>query len=431
MLDFYSKAASNQRQRAVLVHLSFSKSAYLDKEALEEFKALAASSGAEIGAVVTGFSKQPNAKYLIGSGKLEEVLAEVQLHQAEVVLFNHSLTPSQERNLEQFLKCRVLDRSGLILDIFACRAKTFEGRLQVELAQLQYLSTRLIRGWTHLERQRGGIGLRGPGETQLELDRRLIGNRIKAIKRQLAKVRSQRMQGRQSRKRANIPVVSLVGYTNAGKSTLFNCLTHSEVYVEDLLFATLDPTLRRLDLPNIGPVILVDTVGFIQDLPHQLIEAFRATLEETQQADLLLHVVDISNPYRQDLIREVNVVLKEIQADGVPQLRVYNKLDLMSDQVPVIKRNEVGEIQEVRVSALKEQGIDLLKQALIERLGKAMVSVNLKLDPGQSKLRAELHARDVIVKEEMDEAGNFYIQIRMCQSDYEQLKKRYSGELER
>lgn len=431
LLDFYTSAVSRPQdpskatlKRAILVHLSFTKNNHAD--ALEEFKELAASSGVEALGLVTGFCKKPNAKYLVGLGKVEEILAEVNLHKADVVLFDHVLTPSQERNLEQFLKCRVLDRTGLILDIFASRARTFEGRLQVELAQLQYLSTRLVRGWTHLERQRGGIGVRGgPGETQLELDKRLIGNRIRSIKQQLAKVRSQRAQGRRSRKRANIPVISLVGYTNAGKSTLFNRLTDSEVYVADQLFATLDPTLRRLDLPNIGPVILVDTVGFIRALPHQLVDAFRATLEETQEADLLLHVIDASNPQRLDLIHEVNQVLKEIHADEVPQLRIYNKLDLVPGQTPGIRRNEWGEIEEVWVSAVKNEGMDLLKQTLLDLLGKDMVTVELTLHSDQSRLRAELHERDVVIRETLDETGSWRIQIRMSQSDYGHLKKSY------
>lgn len=428
LLDFYTSAASRAqdsfqggRQRAVLVHLSFTK--HSTPEALEEFKELAASSGVEAVALVSGVCKKANAKYLIGIGKVEEISVQVNLHKADVVLFDHILTPSQERNLEAFLKCRVLDRTGLILDIFAARARTFEGRLQVELAQLQYLSTRLVRGWTHLERQRGGIGLRGPGETQLELDKRLIANRIRAIRQQLGKVRSQRAQGRRSRKRANIPVISLVGYTNAGKSTLFNRLTESEVYVADQLFATLDPTLRRLDLPNIGPVILVDTVGFIRALPHQLVEAFHATLEETKEADLLLHVIDASNPERLDFIQAVDEVLKEIHAEEIPQLRIYNKLDLMPGKEPSIKRNEWGEIQEVWVSAATNSGIDLLKQALLEFFGKEMVTVELRLTSEQSKLRAELYERGVVVKESMDESGGWTIQARMNPVDYGRLRK--------
>ena len=289
----------------------------LDYEDFDEFQELVVSAGAQPVAIITGARQVPEVKYFVGIGKAEEIKLSVMQTEAEIVLFNHTLTPSQERNLESFIKCRVLDRTGLILDIFAQRARTFEGKLQVELAQLQHISTRLVRGWTHLERQKGGIGLRGPGETQLETDRRLIRDRIKNITKRLEKVRLQRNQSRRRRIKAQIPTVSIVGYTNAGKSTLFNTLTASAVYTADQLFATLDPTLRSLSLPSIGKVILTDTVGFIRHLPHDLVDAFKATLEETQKADLLLHVIDAMNSSREDLIDQVNDILEEIGASQV------------------------------------------------------------------------------------------------------------------
>ena len=314
-------------ERAVLVHLKLGSES--QREDPREFEELVLSAGGDPVAYVMGARDVPHARTFVGSGKLAEIKEQVEDQCAEVVMFNHALSPSQERNLEQELECRVLDRTGLILDIFAQRARTHEGKLQVELALLQHIATRLVRGWTHLERQKGGIGLRGPGETQLETDRRLLRARIKSITARLDKVRKQRDQGRRSRKRAEIPTVSLVGYTNAGKSTLFNYMTESTVYVADQLFATLDPTLRRLELENVGPVVLADTVGFIAHLPHKLVEAFKATLEETLNADLLLHVVDGASDERDSNIAEVQDVLTEIGAEGIPQLQVFNKLDLL------------------------------------------------------------------------------------------------------
>ena len=311
----------------MLVHLNLDSES--EREDPREFEELVLSAGGDPAAYVMGARSAPHPGTFVGSGKLEEIRDEVALREAEVVMFNHVLSPSQERNLEQELECRVLDRTGLILDIFAQRARTHEGKLQVELAQLQHVSTRLVRGWTHLERQKGGIGLRGPGETQLETDRRLLRVRIKSITGRLAKVHKQRDQGRRSRRRAEVPTVSLVGYTNAGKSTLFNRLTASDVYAADQLFATLDPTLRRIDVSDLGPVILADTVGFIRHLPHKLVEAFRATLEESRESDFLLHVVDACSEEREDNIFQVNEVLHEIGADTVPFLMVYNKIDLM------------------------------------------------------------------------------------------------------
>ncbi|MCP1365243.1 GTPase HflX, partial [Halomonas sp. BBD48] len=307
-------------ETAVLVHIDFQDEQ--EREDPGEFLELVRSAGAEPATLMQGSRRKPDPRAFIGSGKVEELRELLAIHQAELVIFNHALSPSQERNLERSLKCRVLDRTGLILDIFAQRARTHEGKLQVELAQLEYMSTRLVRGWTHLERQKGGIGLRGPGETQLETDRRLLRARIKSIHKRLDKVRSQREQNRRARSRAEIPSVSLVGYTNAGKSTLFNALTASEVYAANQLFATLDPTLRRLEITDVGPVVLADTVGFIRHLPHKLVEAFQATLQEAAEASLLVHVIDAADPDRELNIGEVEGVLEEIGADEVPCLRV-------------------------------------------------------------------------------------------------------------
>jgi GTP-binding protein HflX len=298
-------------------------------------------------------------------------------HNAALVIFNHELSPSQERNLEKKLECRVIARTGLILDIFARRARSHEGKLQVELAQLQHLSTRLVRGWTHLERQKGGIGLRGPGETQLETDRRLLGQRIKSLKKRLEKVQSQRDQGRRSRQRGNVPVVSLVGYTNMGKSTLFNRITTSEVYADDRLFATLDPTLRRLKLLDTHSLIMADTVGFIRQLPHDLVESFSSTLEETRDAALLLHVVDAAAPDRDELMEHVNEVLEQIGADEVPQVIVCNKIDKLDSHQARLDRDEDGKITRVWLSARTGEGVDLLRQVLKEYFPEEVNEVEL------------------------------------------------------
>ena len=305
-------------EQAILVHIDFPDENA--REDLQEFEMLVASAGVNSLCVVTGKRDKPHSKFFVGSGKAQEVADAVKLHDANIVLFNHSLSPSQEKQLEALCQCRVVDRTTLILDIFAQRARTHEGKLQVELAQLKHISTRLIRGWTHLERQKGGIGLRGPGETQLETDRRLLRERMTAIRKRLEKVEKQRQQGRRARSRAEIPTVSLVGYTNAGKSTLFNRITEAGVYAADQLFATLDPTLRRIDVDEVGRVILADTVGFIRHLPHDLVAAFKATLTETREADLLLHVIDIADDRRRENIEQVEEVLKEIGAGEVPQL---------------------------------------------------------------------------------------------------------------
>lgn len=360
----------------------------------------------------------------MGSGKAEEIDSQVKLLQAEVVLFNHELTPAQGRNLEKLFGCRVLDRTELILDIFAQRARTFEGKLQVELAQLEHLKTCLIRGWTHLERQKGGIGLRGPGETQLETDRRLLDVRIKTIKNRLSKVMKQREVQRRSRKRAIISTVSLVGYTNAGKSTLFNQLTESHVYVADKLFATLDPTLRHIELPQVGKVILADTVGFIRELPHDLVAAFRATLEETRQADLLLHIVDAHSPDKQELINDVDMVLKEVGASEVPQLLVLNKIDINNQQEPRIDYDVNGKPKAVWISALKNQGIDLLLQAIHELLRKKIIHCEITLTHEEGQLRAKLYELDVVKSERINEEGLRVLELEIQQIDYNRLLSR-------
>lgn len=349
---------------AVLVSLDFGDSDY--KESLQELRQLVISAGMEILDVVEARRARPDAKYFLGSGKAEELAVIMKQAGQGVAIFNHDLSPSQQRNLERLLECRVIDRTGLILDIFAQRAKTHEGKLQVELAQLEHLSTRLIRGWTHLERQKGGIGVRGgPGETQLELDRRMLRIRVKQLREKLDKLKQQRNMQRRSRRRSHVMSISLVGYTNAGKSTLFNCLTQADVYRADQLFATLDTTSRKLHIPDSGPIVLSDTVGFIKHLPHALVEAFGATLEEAVQADLLLHVVDMSSSNREDQIAQVDKVLDEIGAADVPQVLVLNQIDKLGLE-PGFERNEYGRICRIRLSARTGEGLDLIRQALAE-----------------------------------------------------------------
>jgi GTP-binding protein HflX len=405
----------------VLVHLNLDSES--EREDPREFEELVLSAGGDPAAYIMGHRTAPHPRTFIGSGKLEEIRDEVNLQEAEVVMFNHILSPSQERNLEQELECRVLDRTGLILDIFAQRARTHEGKLQVELAQLQHVATRLVRGWTHLERQKGGIGLRGPGETQLETDRRLLRIRIKSITARLEKVRKQRDQGRRSRKRQEIPTVSLVGYTNAGKSTLFNYITDSGVYAADQLFATLDPTLRRLELENVGPVVLADTVGFIAHLPHKLVEAFKATLEETLNADLLLHVIDAASDEREDNIYQVHEVLQEIGADEIPRLEIYNKLDLL-EQKPRIDRNADGVPERVWLSAATGDGVSLLLQAISEVVGQDMVDEQLEIAPDQGGLRAALYRLGAVESENYSDDGVAHLQVRLPRADWNRLIKK-------
>ena len=408
-------------ERAVLVHLNLNTG--FDEESIAEFKELVVSSGADPVAIVTGSRAVPHPRYFVGTGKAEEVRQAVIDNEADVVLFDHELSPVQERNLEALLECQVLDRTGLILDIFAQRARSHEGQLQVELAQLRHLSTRLVRGWTHLERQKGGIGLRGPGETQLETDRRLIGHRIRTLKSRLEKVQRQREQGRRARKKADVPTISLVGYTNAGKSTLFNSLTNAEVYAADQLFATLDPTLRRVKLPAGFPVVLADTVGFIRQLPHDLVAAFRSTLKETQDADLLLHVVDASCDERDSNIEQVNKVLDEIGADDRPQLMVFNKIDLLEDVTPRIDRDEAGVPIRVWVSALTGEGLELVYEAIAERATSDMIHRILSLPASAGKLHARLFETGSVNQDEIQEQGGWTMDVTLRRADWDSLVK--------
>lgn len=415
---------------SVLVHIEFQNGEI--QYGPEEFLELAISAGIDPVAVVDGARSKPDPKYFVGKGKLEEIKELVGREEAKLVLFDHALSPSQERNLEAALGCRVLDRTGLILDIFAQRARTHEGKLQVELAQLQHMSTRLIRGWTHLERQKGGIGVRGgPGETQLESDRRLLRERIKSIQKRLDKVSAQRDQNRRSRMKSSVPTVSLVGYTNAGKSTLFNRITGAEVYAADQLFATLDPTLRRLDLSQIGSIILADTVGFIRQLPHKLVNAFQATLKESSEADLLLHVVDASDENRDDNVGHVNDVLKEIDAEEVPTLLVFNKIDALDFAKPRIDRNESGKPYRVWLSAKDGQGTDLLKQAISELLAEDVVKETLVLPSSAGRFRAMLFAQGAVTSERYDDEGCSVLDICLPKKDYATILVNAGAEAEK
>lgn len=390
-------------ERAVLVRLGLG--VPLDPEDLSEFTQLATSAGAIPVVTITGTRQRPDPRYFVGSGKAEEIRLEAEAHEADLILVDHPLSPSQERNLEKLTGRRVLDRNGLILDIFAQRAKSHEGKLQVELAQLKHIATRLVRGWSHLERQRGGgIGNRGPGETQLETDRRLLGKRVAVLTQRLEKLKQQRETGRSARVAIPIPSVALVGYTNAGKSTLFRSLTGEEAYVADQLFATLDPTVRRLKLPGGTPVVVADTVGFIRDLPHELVAAFQSTLTEAREATLLLHVIDASDPRRAEHIAEVDRVLQQIGADAIPSIRVFNKIDRL-EEAPRVDRGEDGEVEAVWVSAAGQQGLDLLGRAIAERLSRAVRRVCVQLPLAAGAARARLYAAGVVLAEKaLDDA---------------------------
>ena len=413
-------------ERVLLVHLR-AKGPNKSIGFADEFKELALSSGVTIVGSVFSRYEVPDPKYLIRKGKVGEILEYIQANNINVVLIDHHLTPIQGRNLEKVLCCKVLDRTDLILLIFAQRARTFEGKLQVELAQLEHLSTKLVRGWTHLERQKGGIGLRGgPGETQLEVDKRMIREKIKHIKHKLEKVRQQRELSRRARNKSQIPTISLVGYTNTGKSTLFNAITGANIYTADQLFATLDPTFRTVYLPYVGKVILADTVGFIRDLPHSLIDAFQATLEETKNADLLLHVIDCQDELWENRKKEVELVLGEIGALHVPTLEVYNKIDLV-DYLPAgFDREHDGIIRKVRISARERRGIDGLLNAIAERLASDVIFGCLKINAQQARERALLYNLGVVEEEKIDIDGSWLLYIRMQKQEWNRLGKKFS-----
>lgn len=379
---------------------------------LDEFAELAASAGASVVARLFARVDTPNARFLLGTGKVDELREVKQANDADLILVNDILSPVQERNLEKYCECRVIGRTGLILDIFALRARTHEGKLQVELAQLKHMATRAVRGWSGLDSQRGGsIGLRGPGETKLELDRRLLRNRIQVLQERLDKVALQREQTRRSRQRSAVPLVSLVGYTNAGKSTLFNRLSGASVYAADQLFATLDPTLRRIDGLACGPFVLADTVGFIRDLPHDLVAAFQSTLAETRDADLLLHVVDASDPERDQRMADVASVLTEIGAADVPQLLVFNKIDTIEGMVPRRDGIEAGLQPRVWLSAASGEGMELLREALVELLGRDRIRTGLRLAPSQGRLRARLYEAGAVQTESAADDGGWLLAI--------------------
>ena len=408
-------------ERAILLHAGSGRAP--EPREREEFAELAGSAGAIIVDQLISSRVRPDSRYFIGKGKVEDLGRSVAENKAELVISSATLSPSQERNLEQRLQCRVLDRSGVILDIFAQRARSFEGKLQVELAQLRHMSTRLVRGWTHLERQKGGIGLRGPGETQLETDRRLIGKRIRQLRERLAQVDKRRTMNRQNRVRAGIPTVTLVGYTNAGKSTLFNALTDAGVYVEDKLFATLDPTVRRLDLADNMQIVLADTVGFVRDLPHELIAAFRSTLQEARKADLILHLIDASDSNRWQRIRQVNSVLKELDADRVPQIRVYNKIDKL-DRAPRRNPDHKGTGRAVWLSAVTGDGIPHLLDLIGDRLRPKKLNGFMRLQPDQGRQRASLFELGAVVGETPGDDGGWVIEIEIGERDFQRFLKR-------
>ena len=406
-------------ERALLLHVGLHRPCHEDET--QEFRALAESAGAEVVAEVETRRERPDPRFFVGRGKVEEIAALARETGAELILVNQPLRASQERNLETTLKTRVLDRNGLILDIFAQRAATFEGKLQVELAQHEHLASRLVRGWTHLERQKGGIGLRGPGETQLETDRRLLSRRIRHLKERLATVERRRDVSRKERLRAEIPTVALVGYTNAGKTTLFNALSGAALVARDQLFATLDPTIRRITLGPGDEALLVDTVGFVRDLPHELVAAFRATLTETREAALLLHVIDASDPHHADRERQVMEVLEEIGAAGVPTIRVYNKIDRVSAGFD----DEIGTVDgaPVLVSAATGLGLPALRAAIGARLLGTRVTGRLHLGPEQSRLRAKLFDWRAVRGETLDEAGGWNLDVELTAQRWQELQR--------
>lgn len=424
-MELFDRLDRQELERAVLVHVDFYQES--DREELDEFHELVDSAGAEICELLTTKRQKADSKYFIGKGKAQEVKLAVEMFEANVVIVNHALSPAQERNLSQLLNCQVLDRIGLILDIFAQRARSHEGKLQVELAQLKRMSTRLVKGWTHLDRQ-GGIGARGPGETQLETDRRLVQGRIKQLEAKIEKVRKQRDLGRRSRKRSELPTITIVGYTNAGKSTLFNTMTAAGVYAEDRLFATLDSTLRRVHLPGAGPVIFADTVGFIRHIPHDLVSAFRSTLEEAREASLLVHLVDASDPLREEKIQDVQDVIEEVEADQVPQLLVMNKIDALqpvADQTvtPKVDLNEEGLPERVWISAKKDLGIDLLMDAVGAFFKGQYRKVKIVLAVSAGKKRSQLYQLGTILEEGFDEIGNSLFTMLLTDAEWQQIEQ--------
>jgi GTP-binding protein HflX len=410
---------ADRGDRAVILHPVF---AGTGPDALDEFKELAHSAGVEIGAVLTAPRDRPDARYFVGRGKIDELSECVRNTGSGLILVSRPLSAVQERNIEQRCECRVLDRTTLILDIFAQRARSYEGKLEVELAQLRHLPTRLVRGWSHLERQKGGIGLRGPGETQLETDRRLLGRRIRSLRTRLDKVGRQRAQSRRKRQRSMAQTVALVGYTNAGKSTLFNRLTGSEVDTRDMQFATLDPTVRQLTERGGGTVLLADTVGFVSELPPELVAAFRATLQEAREADLLLHVIDASDPYCSERREEVEEVLETIGAGDIPSIRVYNKID-RAGRVVEVQRDAAGLQERVSVSALEGLGMEELLDAIKAKLSGGRVRRWIELSPADGRLRAQLFELGAVTDEELSSGGAWRLQVDLSRDMAEQLAR--------
>ena len=406
------KDAVGQGERTLLVYVELPSTRNIHN-AKSEFKELAQSSGLVIIEMIQVNRNSTKAQYFIGTGKVDEIAQMVHDLELDLVIFSSELTPSQERNLEKTLQCQVMDRTGLILDIFALRASSFEGKLQVELAQLRHLSTRLVRGWTHLERQKGGIGMRGPGETQLETDKRLIAVRIKNITRRLDKVHKQRDLGRKSRVKNELPMLALAGYTNAGKSTLFNTLTDAKVFAHDQLFATLDSTIRRVILPASGEAVIADTVGFIQNLPHDLVDAFKSTLEETKRSNVLLHIVDAADEYNIEKISQVDEIIEEIGAGKIPTILVMNKIDCLDNFTPRLDRDESGRVYRVWISSQTGEGINLLYQALAEQLSGMMTRAKIELNVKSAHIRSQIYDIGYIHNEKVDDFGQWILEINV------------------